>query len=237
MQFDCACLCCTVCFQMNSWETSVAFCPVYILVSPPCCYSYYTSQQVHHFHSVFHPLPLSVFFYWVFEPGMGPGAIVKHAFFLPKFCLCVLQPHWGLPSPFPVYSSFVASRKAFISHLFSSSPPPYCSFSPRSPNASLPSEKDRKWMQMSNPPELIAHSLFFSPMRSLFLAFFIFSSSDRPPWLKQLLHHTLNTLTFWTSQWRLSITIATCLFVVSLCCIAVWACTWLWCYSTQAGKL
>lgn len=128
MQFDCACLCCTVCFQMNSWETSVAFCPAYILVSPPCCYSYYTSQQVHHFHSVFHPLPLSVFFYWVFEPGMGPGAIVKHAFFLPKFCLCVLQPHWGLPSPFPVYSSFVASRKAFISHLFSSSPLPTAPF-------------------------------------------------------------------------------------------------------------
>lgn len=35
MQFDCACLCHTVSFQMNSWENSVAFCPAYIPVSPP----------------------------------------------------------------------------------------------------------------------------------------------------------------------------------------------------------
>ena len=35
MRFDCACLCRTVCFQMNSWENSVAFCPTYIPVSLP----------------------------------------------------------------------------------------------------------------------------------------------------------------------------------------------------------
>lgn len=48
------------------------------------CYNYYPSQQVHCFHSVFHSLPPSD---WAFVPSMGPGAIVQHAFFLPKFCL------------------------------------------------------------------------------------------------------------------------------------------------------
>lgn len=179
MQFDCACLCRTVCFQMNSWENSVAFCPAHIAVSPllllrllyfpagpsfPFCLSLSSSFCISD---------------WLFEPSMGPGAIVKHAFFLPKFCLCVLQPHWGLPSPLPVYSSFVASRKAFISHLFSLSP---------HHKLSLPSEKDRKWMQMSDPPEHIAHSLFRAHSFFFFLC--------RPPRLEKLLHHTLNTLTY-----------------------------------------
>lgn len=54
------------------------------------CFNYSASQQVHHFYSVFHSLPISD---WPFEPSMGPNAIVKPSFGR------VLQPHWGLPSP------------------------------------------------------------------------------------------------------------------------------------------
>lgn len=154
---------------------------------------------------------------WLFEPSMGPGGIVRHAFFLPKFCLCVLQSHWGLPSPFPVYSSFVASRKAFILHLFSSTPPLHCNHPSFSP---LPPFWKRQEVNADVGPTWAHFSFSCSLCHDLFLARSFFFSS-RPPRLEKLLHHTLNTLTYWTSQWRLSITIAACLFVVSLFCHAV----------------
>lgn len=45
----------------------------------------------------------------------GPMPLLSHAFFLPKFWPCSSAP---LRAPQPLYSSIVASRKTFISHLF-----------------------------------------------------------------------------------------------------------------------
>lgn len=208
---------CAVCFQMNSWENMVAFWPAYIPVPPPLLLRLLYFPAGPSF-----PFCLSLsssfcFSDWLFEPSMGPGGIVRHAFFLPKFCLCVLQSHWGLPSPFPVYSSFVASRKAFILHLFSSTPPstlqPPLLFS----SPSLLKKTGSECRCRTHLSSFLI--LLFSLPRSLSCSFIFFSS--RPPRLEKLLHHTLNTLTYWTSQWRLSITIAACLFVVSLFCHAV----------------
>lgn len=94
----------------------------------------------------------------------GPVPLFSHAFFLPKFWLCSSGP---LRDPQPLYSSIVASRKTFISHLFLQPPQPTqhiqhtrTSFFPLSSPSFLTSEKGRKGMQMLDPPELIPNSLF-----------------------------------------------------------------------------
>lgn len=71
--------CPPVCFQMRSWKT---WWPIgqHIHQSLFHCFSYSESQQVHHFYSVFHSLPISD---WPFEPCMGPVPLLSHAFFLP----------------------------------------------------------------------------------------------------------------------------------------------------------
>lgn len=180
MQFDCACLCCTVCFQMNSWENMVAFWPAYIPVSHPpllLWLLYFPAGPSF-------PFCLSLssslcFSDWLFEPSMGPGGIVRHAFFLPKFCLCVLQSHWGLPSPFPVYSSFVASRKAFILHLFSSAPPLHCNHPSFSP---LPPFWKRQEVNADVGPTWAHFSFSCSLCHDLFLARSFFFPADPHGW-------------------------------------------------------
>lgn len=116
---------------------------------------------------------------WLFEPSMGPGGIVRHAFFLPKFCLCVLQSHWGLPSPFPVYSSFVASRKAFILHLFSSTPPLHCNHPSFSP---LPPFWKRQEVNADVGPTWAHFSFSCSLCHDLFLARSFFFPADPHGW-------------------------------------------------------
>lgn len=134
----------------------------------------------------------------------GPVPLLSHAFFLPKFWLCSSAP---LRAPQPLYSSFVASRKTFISHLFLQDPPhppltaltlqhtcthPLCRslshthtppffFFPVLPSSLQ--KKGRKGMQMLDPPELIAHSLFlfsFSRVLSLSILLTHFSPSADP---------------------------------------------------------
>lgn len=216
MQFDCACLCRTVTFQMNSWENSVAFCPAHIPVHPPYRYDYYTSQQVH----------LSSSFCisdWLFEPSMGPGAIVRHAFFLPKFCLCSSAP-LRAPQPFSSVQLLCSPQKGLhLALVFIKPPLQPLLFSP--PSLLLPPIGKRQEVN-ADVGTTWAHCSFFffllfSLSRALSFLLTHFFSPYRPPRLKQLLHHTPNTLTYWTSQWRLSITMATCLFVVYFCCFAV----------------
>lgn len=135
----------------------------------------------------------------------GPVPLLGHAFFLPKFWLCSSAP---LRAPQPLYSSIVASRKTFISHLFLQTSPhqthththihtPFFFFSFLS---FLPhfTKKAGRGMQMLDPPELIPNSLFllsFSCVLSLSCSLMFFSLC-RPLWMEQLLHHRVNTLTY-----------------------------------------
>lgn len=172
---------CAVCFQMNSWENMVAFWPAYIPAPPP---PPLLLQLLYFPAGPSFPFCLSLsssfcFSDWLFEPSMGPGGIVRHAFFLPKFCLCVLQSHWGLPSPFPVYSSFVASRKAFILHLFSSTPPLHCNHPSFSP---LPPFWKRQEVNADVGPTWAHFSFSCSLCHDLFLARSFFFPADPHGW-------------------------------------------------------
>lgn len=176
--------CPPVCFQMRSWKT---WWPIgqHIHQSLFHCFSYSESQQVHHFYSVFHSLPISD---WPFEPCMGPVPLLSHAFFLPKFWLCSSAP---LRTPQPLYSSIVASRKTFISHLFLQTPthppnthghtppffPSFLSFLPRlrkrqEGNADVGPTWAHSWFSLC----------FLSSVHSLSFSFIFFLSADPCGW-------------------------------------------------------
>lgn len=89
----------------------------------------------------------------------------------------------------------------------------------------LPSSLEKKagrecrcWTHLSS---FLILSLFsFFCALSIFLIHFF--SLCRPLWMEQLLHHRVNTLTYWTTQGKLSITTAACLFVVSFFLSLCW---------------
>lgn len=221
IQFDNVCLPHSL---FSDEELKKTWWPQHIHQSLFYCFNYSASQQVHHFHSVFHSLPISD---WPFEPSMGPSAIVKPCL-LPSQVLAVFfRPIEGSPALVQLHCSL---QKDLHLTLVSSTPQhtqhiqhTRTSFFPLSSPSFLTSEKGRKEMQMLDPPELIPNSLFlisFSCVLSLSCS--LIFSLCRPLWMEQLLHHRVNTLTYWTTQGKLSITTAACLFVVSLFLSLCW---------------
>lgn len=92
---------------------------------------------------------------WLFEPSMGPGAIVRHAFFLPKFFSVFFSPTEGSTTLSTVHLLCSLQKGLHLTLVFLQEPTTPLLFFP-----SFSSERDRKRMQMSNPPELIALSCF-----------------------------------------------------------------------------